>query len=67
MNEMINKFLSARDKCMPETHLNQPRFTYSAWGPFTINKERIEKFKEKGDLRYINQNALNKTCLQLEF
>ena len=30
---------------MPEIHLRQPQFTYSACGPFTKNKERIQKFK----------------------
>ena len=29
-------------------HLKQPGFTYSACGPFTKNKERIQKFKETG-------------------
>ena len=37
-------------------HLKQPRFTYSACGPFTKNKERIIKFKGTGDSRYIYQN-----------
>ena len=46
MNEIVNKFLFARDKFMPEMHLKQPGFTYSAYGPFTKNKERIQKFKE---------------------
>ena len=55
---MVNKFLLARDKCMPKMHLRQPGFTYSASGPFTKNKERIKKFKETGDLRYIYQNEL---------
>ena len=41
---------------MPEMHLRQPRFTYNAWGPLTKNKERIQKFKETGDSRYIYQN-----------
>ena len=41
MNEIINKFLLAGDKFMPEMHLKQPGFTYSACGPFTKNKERI--------------------------
>ena len=31
---------------MLEMHLKQPRFTYSACGHFTKNKERIQKFKE---------------------
>ena len=38
MNEIVNKFLLAGDKCMPEMHLKQPGFTYSACGPFTKNK-----------------------------
>ena len=42
---MVNKFLLARDKFMPEKHLRQPGFTYSAWRPFTKNEERITKFK----------------------
>ena len=49
MYEMINKFLLAKDKLMPEMDLRQPGFTYSAYGPFTKNKERIKKFKEAGD------------------
>ena len=46
MNEIVHKFLLAGDKFMPEMHLKQPGFTYSACGPFTKNKERIQKFKE---------------------
>ena len=38
---------------MLETHLRQPGFTYSACGLFTKNKERIKKFKETGDSKYI--------------
>ena len=44
---------------MPKIHLRQPGFTYSACGPFTKNKERIQKFKETGDSRYIYQNELD--------
>ena len=54
MNEIVNKFLLAGDKFMPEMHLKQPGFTYSACGPFTKNKERIQKFKETGDTSYMN-------------
>ena len=39
MNEIVNKFLLAGDKVMPKMHLKQPGFTYSAFGPFTKNKE----------------------------
>ena len=66
MNEVVNKFLLAGDKCMPEMHLRQPGFTYSACGPFTKNKERIKKIKETGNLRYIYQNKLDKACFQHE-
>ena len=51
---------------MPEMHLRQPRFTYSACVPFTKNKERIQKLKETGDSRYIYQNELDKACFQLD-
>ena len=44
MNEIVNKFLLAGDNIMPKMHLRQPAFTYSACGPFTKSKERIEKF-----------------------
>ena len=64
MNEIVNKFLLARYKFMSEIHLRQPRFTYSVCGPFTKNKERIKKFKETGDSRYIYQNKLDKACFQ---
>ena len=59
MNAIINKILLAGNKFMPELHLRQPRFTYSACGPFTKNKERIKFFKEIGDSRYIYQNELD--------
>ena len=64
MNEIVNIFLLAGDKFMPEMHLKQPGFTYSACGPFTKNKERIQKFKETGDTSYIYKNELDKACLQ---
>ena len=49
---------------MPEIHLKQPRFTYSAWGQFTKNKERIQKVKETGDTSYIYKNELDKAWFQ---
>ena len=64
MNEIVNKFLLAGDRCMPEMHLKQPGFTCSAFGPFTKNKERIQKFKETGDTSYIYKNELDKACFQ---
>ena len=64
MNEIINKFLLAGDKFMPEMHLRQPGFIYNACGPFIKNKERIQKFKETGDTSYIYKNELDKVCFQ---
>ena len=49
---------------MPEMHLKQTRFTYSASGPFTKNKERMKKFKETGDTNYIYTNELDEACFQ---
>ena len=49
MNDIINKFLLAEDKFIPEMHLRQPGFIYSACRPFTKNKERIKKLKQTGD------------------
>ena len=49
---------------MPEMHLRQPRFAYSACGPFTRHKERIKEVKRTGDTRYIYRNELDKTCFQ---
>ena len=46
---------------MPEMYLRQPGFTYSAYEVFTKNKERLQIFKETGDLRYIYQNESDKT------
>ena len=64
MNEIVNKFSLAGDKFMPEMHLKQPGFTYSDYGPFTKNKERIQKFKKTGDTSYIYKNELDKNCFQ---
>ena len=64
MDEIVNKFLLADDKFMPEMHLKQPRLTYSACRPFTKNKEIIQKFKETGDTNYIYKNGLDNTCFQ---
>ena len=64
MNNVINKFLLAGDKFMPEMHLRQPRFVFSACGPFTRHKERIKEFKRTGDTRYIYRNELDKACFQ---
>ena len=64
MDDIINKLLLVGDKFMPEMHLRQPGFTYSACGQFTKTKERMQKFKQTGDSRYIYKNELGKACFQ---
>ena len=65
MNKIVvNKFLLAGGKFMPEMHLRQPGFIYISCEPFTKNKERIQKFKETEDSGYIYQNKLDKACFQ---
>ena len=66
MNEIVNKFVLARNKFMPEMHLKQPGFTYSARGQFTRNNERIQKFMETGNTNYIYKNDLDKACFQYD-
>ena len=64
MNEIVHNFLLAGVKLMQEMHLKQPGFTYSACGPFTKNKERIQKFKQTGDIGYIYKNELDMAYFQ---
>ena len=64
MNKVIDKVLLAGDKFVPEMHLRQHQFVYSACGRFTRHKERIKKFKQTGDTRYIYRNELDKACFQ---
>ena len=61
-NEIVNKSLWAGDKFMPEIHSKQAVFTYSICGPFTKNKERIQKLEGTGDAIYIYKNELDKAC-----
>ena len=64
MSNVVNKCLLAGDKFMPEVHLRQSQFVYSACGSFTRHKERIKKFEQTGDTRYIYRNELDKACFQ---
>ena len=66
MNETVNEILLAGNKFMSEMHLRQPGFTYSDCGPFTRNKQRIQKFMQTGDTNYIYKNELDKTYFQLD-
>ena len=62
MNNTINKLLLAGSKFMPEIHLRQPQFTYSACRRFSKHEQRIQKFKETGGTNYICKNELDKVC-----
>ena len=64
MNEIVNKFLLAADKFMPEMHLKETGFTYSACCSFTRNKERIEKFMQTGNTDFIYRNEFDKAYFQ---
>ena len=64
MKEIINKFLFVGDKFMPEMHLRQPRFAYSACGPSTRHEKRIKEFKRTGNINLLCRNALDKACFK---
>ena len=64
MNEIINRLLLVVDKFIPEMHLKQLGFTYSACDPFTKNKERIEEFMQTGNTNFIYKNELDKAGFQ---
>ena len=62
MNKIGHKFLLIGDKLMPELHLRQPGFTYSAWRPFTKHLKKIQEFRETDHLNQIYENELDKAC-----
>ena len=64
MNKIVSKFLLVGNKFIPEMHLKQPGFTYSACGPFTKTKKGIEKFMQTGDTSFIYKKELDKACFQ---
>ena len=50
---------------MPEIHLKQLGFTYSACGLFTKNKEKIEKFMKTGNTGFIYKMNLIKLVFNM--
>ena len=58
MNNIINKFLLAGDKFMPEMHLRQPQCVYSACGPFARHKERKSLNKQVIRVIFIEMNLI---------
>ena len=59
MNKIINKFLLTGDKVMNEYHLRKSRFTYSVFGLFTKHREKIQKFRGRGNLKHLYRKELN--------
>ena len=49
---------------MPEMHLKQPGFTYSAFGPFTKNKKSLENIMQTENTNFIYKDELDKACFQ---
>ena len=63
MNKIIDTFLLNGEKFqISDSHLKQPGFTYSACGPFTKHRKRIQKFRETGNLKRLYRNKSDKTC-----
>ena len=64
MNELVEKNLLAAINLCLKLHLKQPGFEFSTCEPFAKNKERMQKFKETGDSRYISQKKQDKACFR---
>ena len=47
---------------MPELHLKQSGFTYSACGLFIKHRQRIQKLRKTGKLKNLYRNELDKAC-----
>ena len=63
MKVIVNKLLLAGDNFMPD--IKDSLVLYVAVvDNFLKKKEKIQKFKETGDSRYIYQNKLHKACFQ---
>ena len=43
MKNILNQFLLAGNKFIPEIHLRQPAFTNSVCGPLTKTQKKFEK------------------------
>ena len=60
MNKTISKFLLTGGKFMPERNIKQPGFTHSACGPFTKDRDRIQKLRERSNLRHLYRIEIDK-------
>ena len=63
MNEIVGKFLLSRDEFILRLHLRQPVFIYNTFRLLSKHRQRIQKFKETGDLNDIYKNKLEKVCI----
>ena len=61
----MNKFLLAGHKFMLRLFLRQSRFTYSACGPLTKHREKIQKIRETGDLKHLYRNQSKLVLLMM--
>ena len=66
MNKIINIFSLTGDKFIPELHTNQPIITYTACGSFTKHCERIQKFRETGNLKHLYMNETKLVLLMMQ-
>ena len=62
MNRIASKFLLTGNKFMQELHLKQSGFNYSGCGSFTKHRERFQKIREKGNIKHLYRNELDKAC-----
>ena len=60
MNKNVDKFLLTEHKLMHKLHLRQVGFTYSGYEPSTKHRERIQKFRETGNLKHLLRSELDK-------
>ena len=65
MNEFVKNVLLVGDKFTSEMHLKQPGLTYSAFGPFTKDKERIGNFMQTGNTIFFYKNEVDKDMIWL--
>ena len=62
MKKIINEFLLTGNEFMLELNLQQCRFIYIAYGPFTNHRQRTKKIKETFNLKNLYKNELSLFC-----
>ena len=64
MNEIVNTFLLAGGKFMPEMHLKEPGLLIALVDLLQKTKKKNQEFKETGDTNYTYKNELDKAFFQ---